>query len=461
MAGPSTTVRQVRGNIRPDASRCIPAIISSTDMPSDNTISTSSGGEMAVGKCYTSKLELRRDLALIAVRGHFKTTVSRSTTTRFEARCTEENCVWKLRARSIDGVQNSNWIVTEYVQTHTCTTDDVQAGCSTIGNRIVGDIIKGKFLDSNRIIKPKDIVSDIQSEYGIQLSYNQAWRSREFAMEAVRGSAEESYALLPLYSHVLQSTNPGTVTHLQTNEAGQFLYYFVAMGQSIRGFLSSMRPVIAVDGTFFKGKYRGSMFVAAAKDGNNQIYPLAFGIMDSENDQSWCWFMTKLRSCIGEVTDLVFISDRHGSIEKAITAVFPEASHGVCIHHVSMNLKARFRMRPKDMDNFMATYFTAAKAYRRQDFDDQLQKLWQINAEAARYLEENVECNRWARAEFSSRRYNMMTTNIAESMNALLKEARTLPVLSLLHYIRMTLQRWFFERREAAKKILTPLTPWT
>ena len=36
MAGPSTTVRQVCGNIRPDASRCIPAIISSTDMPSDN-----------------------------------------------------------------------------------------------------------------------------------------------------------------------------------------------------------------------------------------------------------------------------------------------------------------------------------------------------------------------------------------------------------------------------------------
>ena len=45
-------------------------------------------------------------------------------------------------------------------------------------------------------------------------------------MEAVRGSAEELYALLALYSHVLQSTNPGTVTHLQTNEASQFLYYF-------------------------------------------------------------------------------------------------------------------------------------------------------------------------------------------------------------------------------------------
>ena len=54
----------------------------------------------------------------------------------------------------------------------------------------------------------------------------------------------------------------------------------------------------------------------------------------------------------------------------------------------------------------------------------------------------------------------MMTTNIAESMNVLLKEARTLPALSLLNYIRMTLQRWFFKMREVAEKILTPLTPW-
>ena len=44
--------------------------------------------------------------------------------------------------------------------------------------------------------------------------------------------------------------------------------------------------MIAVDETFLKGKYRSSIFVAAAKDRNNQIYPLAFGIMDFENDYS-------------------------------------------------------------------------------------------------------------------------------------------------------------------------------
>ena len=92
MSGPSTIVRDVHENVRSDASRCILTIISSANMPSDNTISISSGGEMAVGKCYSSKLELRRDLALIAVRGHLKNIVNRSTTIRFEARCTEQSC---------------------------------------------------------------------------------------------------------------------------------------------------------------------------------------------------------------------------------------------------------------------------------------------------------------------------------------------------------------------------------
>ena len=58
----------------------------------------------------------------------------------------------KLQARRISRIQNSNWIVTEYVKTHTCTSDDVDAGGSRIGNRIVGNIIKGKFLDGNRIM---------------------------------------------------------------------------------------------------------------------------------------------------------------------------------------------------------------------------------------------------------------------------------------------------------------------
>ena len=72
------------------------------------------------------------------------------------------------------------------------------------------------------------------------------------------------------------------------------LHYFMSLGPCIRGFRSAIRLVIAVDETFLKGKYLGTLFVATCMDDNKQIYPLAFGVGDSENEASYNWFLTKL-----------------------------------------------------------------------------------------------------------------------------------------------------------------------
>ena len=45
-----------------------------------------------------------------------------------------------------------------------------------------------------------------------------------------------------------------------------------------------MRRVIVVDGTFLKSKFKGVLLVATAIDRNSNLYPIAFGIVDSENE---------------------------------------------------------------------------------------------------------------------------------------------------------------------------------
>ena len=52
----------------------------------------------------------------------------------------------------------------------------------------------------------------------------------------------------------------------------------MSIGTSLVGFHTSIRPVIAVNGTFLKAQYLGTLFIAACKDGNNQIYPLGLVI---------------------------------------------------------------------------------------------------------------------------------------------------------------------------------------
>ncbi|KAK0593323.1 hypothetical protein LWI29_034749 [Acer saccharum] len=194
------------------------------------------------------------------------------------------------------------------------------------------------------------------------------------------------------------------------------------------------------------------MFVACCMDGNNQIYPLAFGYGDSENDASWSWFLTKLHDVIGEPPELVIISDRHKSIEKAVRTVFSNSLHGNCIFHLSQNIRAKFKN-----DKVQKFFFKAAKAYRVSEFESYMQEVSKVKADAVAYaMEAYVE--KWARAHFPGRRYSIMTTNIAECLNSVLRDARELPVTVLTEYLRFTFQQWFHDRRIEAQKMNTYLT---
>ncbi|KAA0061196.1 MuDRA-like transposase [Cucumis melo var. makuwa] len=76
-----------------------------------------------------------------------------------------------------------------------------------------------------------------------------------------------------------------------------------------------------------------------------------------------------------------------------------------------------------------------------------------------KYLND-VGIARWSRVHYPGRRYNMMTTNIAESMNSILKEPRDLSIASFLEHVRALLQHWFWERREEGIKVTSTLTKW-
>ncbi|KAI5351232.1 hypothetical protein L3X38_004123 [Prunus dulcis] len=69
---------------------------------------------------------------------------------------------------------------------------------------------------------------------------------------STRGSIGEAYSLLPAHCHELERMNSGTRTYIHTDENNHFLYFFMAAGACIRGFQSSMQPIIAVDATHLK-----------------------------------------------------------------------------------------------------------------------------------------------------------------------------------------------------------------
>ena len=84
---------------------------------------------------------------------------------------------------------------------------------------------------------------------------------------------------------MLMETNPGSVANLKVTDGNKFQYLFIAFAASIRGF-SYCWPVISIDATHLKGKYMGVLFTTVCHDANQQIFPLAFGVGDFENDAS-------------------------------------------------------------------------------------------------------------------------------------------------------------------------------
>ncbi|XP_038686652.1 protein FAR1-RELATED SEQUENCE 6-like [Tripterygium wilfordii] len=380
---------------------------------------------------------------------NFQFRVIKSTKTLFMIQCAAKGCEWRMR--SIRVKDSELFKVTRLNDNHKCSLDFINRSHMQASGKVIGECIKSKYNGVGRIYRPKDIIQDVRQEFGVNISYDKAWRAREAALESVRGTPEDSFSYLPHYCAELEKNNPGTITYIESDHEKRFKYFFMALGASLRGFWSAMRPVIAVDGTHLKGKYMGTLFVAAAQDGNKKIYPVAFGVGDSENNASWEWFFEKLRVALAleDFSELSLISDRHKSIERGVSLVFPESYHGHCMHHIKQNMKAK-----KIDDAVFPIYFKAAKAYRISDFEHLMTQIRGFEGgKAYKYLED-AGFDKWSRAHFPG---YILTTNIAESMNAALRDVRGLPITMLVEQLRSLIQRWFHERRTKAASITSQL----
>lgn len=70
---------------------------------------------------------------------------------------------------------------------------------------------------------------------------------------------------------------------------------YVSFDACKRGFLSSCRPIIFLDGCHIKTKFGGHLLTVVGIDPNDCIYPIAMAVVEVESRASWGWFLNTLK----------------------------------------------------------------------------------------------------------------------------------------------------------------------
>jgi hypothetical protein len=105
--------------------------------------------------------------------------------------------------------------------------------------------------------------------------------------------------------------------------------------------------VSCVDGTFLSGKHHATLLTAIAVDANNQILPVTFAYVESENNDSWPWFLTLIHTrVVGNRERVCIILDRNASLLHALDVLhdstnlsiaWPDVERRWCMRHLGAN----------------------------------------------------------------------------------------------------------------------------
>jgi hypothetical protein len=147
------------------------------------------------------------------------------------------------------------------------------------------------------------------------VSVGQCKRAKAFVFRKIYESTRGEYSRIFDYQLELLRSNPGStvVVKLDTDQPSPiFKRIYICLAACKQGFLAGCRKVVGLDGFFFKGSTYGELLCAIGRDGNNQMYPIAWAIVEKETNDSWDWFCDLLFKDlgVGDGNGLVFILDQ-------------------------------------------------------------------------------------------------------------------------------------------------------
>ena len=228
---------------------------------------------------------------------------------RVTAKCGAEGCPWRIHASPLpDGI---TYKIKTMQAEHTCSRQNhnTEATSSWIAKKMIDEF------KENPSMGLDTMQEKLNKKYGIEASTMQLFRARRKCLDELEGNHGSQYTLLPTYVTEVRKSNPGSVVKIKYqlpppnanpdifNSIPQypvFQRFYFCFDALKKGFVEGCRPFIGMDGCHLKGPYGGVVISAVGLDGNNGLFPLAFAVVESENKESWSFFLENLRDTLND-----------------------------------------------------------------------------------------------------------------------------------------------------------------
>ncbi|GJR31244.1 transposase, MuDR, plant [Tanacetum coccineum] len=242
-----------------------------------------------LGEKYESPDQLKRALAFYALANGYKLYYEVNNPRRLLAKCCRDakdrKCPFRLWA---SWMQNErSFQIKKLNDEHSCSRT-YEYGTLITSNWIARNFAKKIMM--NPCIKVKEITDAILKKYKCKVGISQARRGKMKALEQYETCLEDHYGKLWSYAAEILNSNPGSTCKMSVDSMpdgkNYFSRFYVCFKALKDGWLQGCRRVIGIDGCFLKTICKGELLSAVGRDGNNQIYPIAWAVELVRNNEA-------------------------------------------------------------------------------------------------------------------------------------------------------------------------------
>lgn len=243
-----------------------------------------------IGQTFTSK-----KLFMLACKSHGvthgrKVKFSKNDKRRATAYCND--CSWKVYTAIMK--DKRTFQVKNLQDKHTCGRS-FEHGLAT--SSFLVDRYK-KELAVLPDMKVSNLQDKVKTDMNVNISRWQAYRTKKKAESLIDGDNEAQYNKLWNYCREVERANPSSNVFMTVTEddegENRFERLYVCLHACKTGFLAGCRPVVGLDGCHLRGPHKGVLLSAVGIDPNDQLYPIAYAVVELENKKTWKWFVTEL-----------------------------------------------------------------------------------------------------------------------------------------------------------------------